>query len=234
MGVVAFHLSWAIASWVQPNYSARREFISALAAPDGQLRWLMTAGFLALGAALTRVGVIAWSQRPTRMAGVLLIVSAVCVVVAAFVRQRCSTALADCGELVTRQSAWSATRIHDAAATAGFVLMLAAAVALTAQMPGRSWRLPVAASFGVITLAMAVAWSAGRGWADAGAVQRAFVLTLSVWLVLSAPRPGASADRVVDLTTSGERLDADPLVLLPSERQIRRSGRNERVTDLRR
>jgi Protein of unknown function (DUF998) len=52
-GPVAFTAAWVVGTLRQEGYDIAEEQISGLAAPDARDPWMMTAGFLALGASVT-------------------------------------------------------------------------------------------------------------------------------------------------------------------------------------
>ena len=197
-GLVAFHLTWIVATAMEEGYRWQREFISALAAPTAERPVLMTIGFVALTVGILATALVVARHPGSGVAVGFLLVAAAGSLVTTVSRQACSTNLPECAAVLRDDPLGSATRIHDLGATVFFVSLMAAGLAL--GWP--SSRQPIARLVAWVVagglVAVLTAWLLGSG-ANDGALERALVVLLSCWVVVLAaaragrqPSPGAA------------------------------------------
>src|SRR4051794_18612698 len=129
--VLAFHLSWIVVGMTTTGYSARKEFISALASTSASMPGVMIGAFVLLGVGLIAAGLVAAATRSpvSLLIGGVLALSGIAIAVSGCLQQRCSTAISACAD--------HTTTAHGTIASVGLSLLLVAALA--SSILARRW-----------------------------------------------------------------------------------------------
>lgn len=188
-GPVLFTVAWLVAGTLQPDYSPRREDVSALAAMDAHLPGVMIAGFLAFGIGVLALGVglrrTVDGGRWAAAASTLLMLAGLGIVGAGLSRNDCSTELPKCRMLIEAgQVSWH-HHLHDGISALVFLAFVAAQlVAARAFTRDKAWsdlRLYSTVS-GIATFALLVLFASAAVVNSNGFVERVFLAAPTVWV----------------------------------------------------
>jgi hypothetical membrane protein len=207
IGPIAFTMAWIVAGMVQDGYSARRDYISDLAALDAQHAWIMITGFLLLGVGTAALGVGmagAVKGRAARIGSSLVALAGVGMIVAGLARGDCRSRLDACAARIDAGDvSWHQATHELASAVVFFALVAAPLVFARAFRDDESWRDLRAYSMitgvaGMVLLVLFYAAAIGA-WSWVGVVQRVFVTVLLLWVaILGARLVRLSQDRTAE------------------------------------
>jgi hypothetical membrane protein len=124
VGTVLFTLGWIVADLVQPHHSARREYISSLAAGDAESPWIMVGAFLAFGVGVVVLGlrlVRGVSDGLAQLGGLSVMLVGGGVIVSGLARHDCNVQVAECAQRVEEGAVSGQHALHDVVSTAVFI-----------------------------------------------------------------------------------------------------------------
>lgn len=181
-GLALFWGAMLAAAALNPGYSHRRDYVSALAAHGAEHGWLGVLAIAAVGGAMVAAGVLV---RPlSRVAGYAITLAGIGFLVVSVTRLDCSNGAARCG-LGGRFAISGSTEITHWTAATFASTMLIAGIALTGITLLRNrQRLP-----GLITLAAAAVTAASflaTGGQTPGEEQRVGIVVATSWLAAVA------------------------------------------------
>lgn len=208
VGPLIFVGAVVLSSFIQDDYSWRREYISGLSARTAQHPWVMIAGFVLVGASVVP---FAWSLnhalpacRWSLMAPILLSAAGVGLAALGLLRNDCSDALAECKAQLDRHNSWQSAG-HDLVSIPTFSCLVVGPLACALRMRlDERWRLPGRVTFGwfpVIATVMVIDGLEVSG-AWGGLVQRTHVLLLVAWTEMVVWRMLRSAQAAAERPTS--------------------------------
>lgn len=192
LGTTLFTLGWVVADLVQPQHSARREYISSLAAGDAQSPWIMVTAFVAFGIGVFVLGlrlVRSVSDGLAQLGGLTVMLVGAGVVASGLARHDCNVQLSACSQRVDEGVVSAQHNLHDVVSTgvficAGLALLLIARSARRVDEWG-TVRLPALAG-GVVTLTLFVMMNSTRLGEWVGLLERALVLVAGCCVCLLA------------------------------------------------
>jgi len=187
-----FTMGWLVAGRLHSEYSARRDYISSLAAADAPNAWIMIAACVVFGLGVLSLGIGLYKALPDqfgRLGAVGVMAAGVGLVVTGLARHDCSLQDPACADRVSAGMVSGEHALHDVASISVFVIAGLSQLVIARSLRRRDgWRhlwLPSFSCSGLTLLLFALMISPALGdWT--GALERGMALVSGLWVPVLA------------------------------------------------